>query len=260
MLRRTVCVSAVALLIALGLSVSARADVISYTETFQNTFASTSTTFTGSANPNPTWTLGNGTAQVTSAGTLILNGSYGTSATVSASGLTGGSQTVFDVSSLPLTVTATLSAFTTDTVNTADGGWLSVGLVVGGMKIETWPDFSNGTLERVFDYTGKTLVDDWASGYSALSNTPFTVSAKLSTKNSSNYTLDYSFGGVSHSVIVAKTAVGDFSSVGIYLEHISTDTAYVTNFSVSQIPEPNTLVLLVSGLIGLLAYAWQKQK
>jgi len=260
MLRRTVGMSAIVLMIVQGLSVSAWADVISYTETFQNTFASTSTTFTGSASPNPTWTLNNGNAQVATAGTLTINGAFGTTAIVSAAGLTGGSQTAFDVSSLPLSVSTTLSVFTSDTTNTAAGGWLSGGLLIGGMKIETYMDFNNGTLERVLSNSNKQLVDDWNSGFSALSNTPFTVSAKLSTKDSSNYTLDYAFGGVSHSVTVAKTDVGNIDAVGIYLEHISTDTASVTNFSVSQVPEPNTCMMLTIGLFGLLAYAWRKRK
>ena len=37
-------------------------------------------------------------------------------------------------------------------------------------------------------------------------------------------------------------------------------TAWVDNFSVTGVPEPSTLGLLITGLLGLLAYAWRKRK
>lgn len=36
-------------------------------------------------------------------------------------------------------------------------------------------------------------------------------------------------------------------------------TSYADNFSVTAMPEPTTLSLLISGLLGLLAYAWRKR-
>ncbi|MBU4273117.1 MAG: PEP-CTERM sorting domain-containing protein [Planctomycetes bacterium] len=34
----------------------------------------------------------------------------------------------------------------------------------------------------------------------------------------------------------------------------------VDNFKLTVIPEPSTLALLATGLIGLLCYAWRKRK
>ena len=37
-------------------------------------------------------------------------------------------------------------------------------------------------------------------------------------------------------------------------------TIWLDNFSLSQVPEPSTMALAAAGLLGLLAYAWRKQK
>ncbi|MCD4728661.1 MAG: PEP-CTERM sorting domain-containing protein [Pirellulales bacterium] len=36
--------------------------------------------------------------------------------------------------------------------------------------------------------------------------------------------------------------------------------AWIDNYVLAKIPEPGTLVLLATGLIGLLCYAWRKRK
>jgi hypothetical protein len=36
--------------------------------------------------------------------------------------------------------------------------------------------------------------------------------------------------------------------------------SYVDNFSVGTVPEPSTIMLLVTGCLGLLAYAWRKRR
>jgi len=263
MLRRVVCVLTVALLVALGFSASAHADTISYTETFQNTFSSTNSGFTGSASPYPAWTIsgaGTNSASVTTPGTLVLTTSDKNNVTVSAAGLTGGSATAFDVSSSPLKVSAMMSAYTTNATYPAGDGWLATGLQIGGLKIGAFIDYSGGKLERIY-YNGGWVDDSSSTNYATMSSTPFEVIATLSEKDANNYTLDYSFGGIAHALTVAKTDVGSLDSVGVYVEDIQGGgTASVTSFSVSQVPEPSTLVLMITSVIGLLAYAWRKRR
>lgn len=62
-------------------------------------------------------------------------------------------------------------------------------------------------------------------------------------------------GGAYWNVVNAST--NDYVSVGQYVN----DRAWTDNFQVgSSVPEPTSLVLLVTGLLGLLAYAWRKRK
>lgn len=37
-------------------------------------------------------------------------------------------------------------------------------------------------------------------------------------------------------------------------------TSFIDSVSVNQVPEPTTLCLVIIGLLGLLCYAWRKQK
>ena len=47
----------------------------------------------------------------------------------------------------------------------------------------------------------------------------------------------------------------------IVLSSVSIDNCmFIDDLQVSTIPEPGTLVLLVVGLLGLLAYAWRKRR
>ena len=50
----------------------------------------------------------------------------------------------------------------------------------------------------------------------------------------------------------------DFNAFGLRISNFGT---WITHFDVSTtVPEPSVIVLLATGLLGLLAYAWRKRK
>ena len=104
------------------------------------------------------------------------------------------------------------------------------------------PDGSGGYNTSVYDITVPYQTDKWQE---------WDVDYVVGT---STYTL--TVGGISQSGLpAAPGAVGGVcfvnsgaSAGGYYLDAVST------------IPEPSTVMLLASGLLGLLAYAWRKRK
>jgi hypothetical protein len=265
MFRKMVLVWA-AMAVVLALNVSLQADTVSYTETFQNTFSATNS-FMGSASPNPTWSVYNQTtgavdarddAAVATAGTLTLTNGWFTAATVSASGLLGAGHTAFDVSAAPLTVSGIMSANSPG--QASDAGNCAAGLVVGDLYIVAWSNLSG--LERVYSGStqGSKLDEHWLGPVGPM-GVPYPVTATIAEQDSTHYLLTYGFGTEApHTLSVLKTDAGNLDQVGIYFEALSGGTTFVTSFSVSQVPEPGTITLVVSGLIGLLAYAWRRRK
>ena len=226
---------AIVMLSAIGAS-NAYAQQLSFTEDFQRKTdpIRAGGTFTGTGTLEPMWLVnGSETAhvQVTEPGKLLIK-TKGTAAVVvcAIDLLQGNGATDFDVSSSPLTVTAVLSAEGADSAK----GMLSTGIVIGGLKVEAWPDLNNGTLRRVYSRAGTAILNDESPKFSAVSGKPFTVSATLRQKDSSHYTLDYSFDSAKQSLVIAKSDVGDIGSVGVYLEDLNGGTASVRSISISQ--------------------------
>ncbi len=59
----------------------------------------------------------------------------------------------------------------------------------------------------------------------------------------------------------APVAFGDYVlNIGARSGGVAAFTGYIDNLTISTIPEPSTLLILASGLIGLLAYAWRKHR
>lgn len=68
----------------------------------------------------------------------------------------------------------------------------------------------------------------------------------------------YANGGTPFTANFSYALSGMFDTV--YLRMGGTTGGILDDFEISQVPEPSTLALLASGLIGLLAYAWRKRK
>ena len=69
------------------------------------------------------------------------------------------------------------------------------------------------------------------------------------------------WGGGSYDLV--RTDLTGALKVGIALSDYaagSGNTAQFANFSLTTVPEPGAMVLLATGLIGLLAYAWRKRR
>jgi predicted MFS family arabinose efflux permease len=63
-------------------------------------------------------------------------------------------------------------------------------------------------------------------------------------------------GGVTISDVLNSSA----TSVGSFYLSTSVGGVAFDNLSVSTVPEPSAVLLMAMGLVGLLAYAWRKQK
>jgi len=235
MLRRFACWVSI-LLISASAASYASAQELSFSESFQRKTAPihSSETFSGSGVNEPMW-LVNGApsacAQVIEPGKLLLK-TKGTAGVVvcAIDLLQGNGATDFDVSNSPLTVSAVLSAEGADSAK----GMLSAGLIIGELKIETWPDLNNGTLRRVYGRGGSIVCNEETPNFFAVSNKPFTVSVTIRQKDSAHYALDLSFDSAKKTVVIAKSEVGDIGSLGVYLEDMNGGSAFVRSISVSQ--------------------------
>ncbi len=59
----------------------------------------------------------------------------------------------------------------------------------------------------------------------------------------------------------APAEFGDYVlNIGARAGGVAAFTGYIDNLTISTIPEPSTLLILASGLIGLLAYDWRKHR
>ncbi|MCD4726463.1 MAG: PEP-CTERM sorting domain-containing protein [Pirellulales bacterium] len=70
----------------------------------------------------------------------------------------------------------------------------------------------------------------------------------------------YVNGGNPLAVTFAKNLSEMCDSLYLYADSGSAGVVVMDEFRISQIPEPGTLALLATGLIGLLCYAWRKRR
>ena len=83
-----------------------------------------------------------------------------------------------------------------------------------------------------------------------------------------HWTIDYNPGATTMDITIGSTLNDDISGyatpAGIDAVSLSATTTYgpfyFDNVEVSIVPEPSSVALLLSGLLGLVAYAWRKRK
>jgi len=99
-------------------------------------------------------------------------------------------------------------------------------------------------------------------------NTKYAISLTVQEDSTHNYyNINYSITNLNDSSETRsdtyqglKTVFGSLDKVGCFLESGSGQTGSYSNFTVSQVPEPSTTVLVGSGVAGLLFCAWRRRK
>jgi len=115
---------------------------------------------------------------------------------------------------------------------------------------EKYRTSSGGTLQCIISATDGTLT----VGASTISTPTGTGTATLTqttlgtSSSYDNYTFTFTVSQDTQATLTFRS--GTFSDNGIFLD----------NVSVTATPEPSTLVLVASGLFGLLCYAWRKRR
>ncbi len=261
MSRRVLCGSLSLLLVTAALASFAAAGTISYSETFQTTggqATASGSTFTNYPEWNYTESFDeDSSAKVDTAGTLTLNVTAAGNgrrleAYVTAQSLI--SQSSFDVSANPLTVSAMVAG---------DGGAGSgsPGLLVGSLNLMFFPGYVDGGTGLADVRKDGGILQRAYLGFVPSTGTQYNVSMTIVEDATHNYyNLNYSVGSYSGTYQVEKASVGALDKVGCYMEGGSGNNGYYSNFTVSQVPEPSTTVLVGSGVAGLIFCAWRRRK
>jgi hypothetical protein len=266
------------LLLVAGLAVLlptlANATAISYTQSFTTDGSATSngdllSSYTGWTYTEYTYPGSAVANDPTAPGLLSLHMPSGTGVVrVSVSSQAIGGGTAFDISSNPLTVSTTMGG-------TGTPSGFNVGIEIGNILVKFHPGYGGGAARVELD-------DNAAGGYQFLANTDMGFSPALGTQYATtmtlkedaghtNYLLDFSIdaydyatnhGGNWLAISKSYSGLGDLNRVG-FVGYGSGAEGYFGTVSVNGsvlAPEPGVLVLLATGLLGLLAYAWRKRR
>jgi hypothetical protein len=135
----------------------------------------------------------------------------------------------------------------------------------GAANLDTNGGISNGTsagitfgfgdIDATAQFTGSAFNTNYSNDGSLAAGSVHTLTAVLNSDDPTNVN-----GGISFD---QTGTYWDGDRIGLFID-ISGPNTMVTDFAITRtanaVPEPSTLVLLASGLVGLLAYAWRKRK
>jgi len=141
--------------------------------------------------------------------------------------------------------------------------WTGTGLMISAVQSPGIWDTSACYRFEVYanggspEYTLKTA-SNTLIGTHSLESFPSTIKLDIVRDGS-----EYVFKANDQEIFRDSTYASDslsYYSIGWGSSGSDTLTARVDNFGTIPVPEPNTLVLLLIGLLGLLAYAWRKRR
>lgn len=284
---RSTLVVAFALVLAAG-AVTAQADFL-YTQNFTANDGTVSANGASLGADYAGWTfhllrglayLQDGWAKTDGTGKLTLGYAATTRqktdcADITASQATGGTASLFNVSSTALTVSAIVTGYPLDNY-----GNLASGLFVGsnrvGFSFTPGLDASYGgvfrfhTLDGTNPYISMGFAPAADTPYRAIltvannpaDSTKYLLNATIKSADGSTLLFDYATAtGAWYAV--SKSDVGDLDRVSLGSRSFGYKlySATFSDLTIAQItPEPGTCVLLATGILGLIAYAWRKRR
>jgi hypothetical protein len=286
-MKRTLCILAwmVASAVTAGI---AQADFV-YTQNFTANGGTVSTSGASLGAAYAGWTYqaltGTGPATTDGSGLLTINVS-GVSQTscaeVTALQVTGGAASTFDVSVKPLVASVLVTAYNGDS-----NGNYAVGLYVGSGRdgatfFPAYTANAGGGAGQIRPLGNVSMFNNQDMGFVPANGTTYKLTYTITADpaHSDQYLGDFSVASADGSTVyydygtahggtlwsILKTDIGSLDRVSLGAQTFwgTTFGQYATfaNLTVTGTvtPEPGTIIMLLSGLLGLLAYAWRKRK
>ena len=158
------------------------------------------------------------------------------------------------------------------TMETAVSSWIQSGesdrsqagiLLVFGTGTEMFGLNSASTIAAQGDIGGQSQFLSSSVSSSAINGDGINVGLKI-TREGTTYTFSYRLGSSgTWTDVGTRTSSAELNSVGLFTKtYAGTNISNATfdSMSFTVVPEPSAVSMVVTGIIGLLAYAWRKRK